>query len=640
MTSSSKIAGSRALIIAAFASVLIIVLLAGIIANDNLHRLEQDVHSISAQADPAELSVQINRLREHFQSSYRMLITATLVVVAVCGVFFWLANASLNSRQRDELAQTIVLAVTKFLSSNPPAAEALTEALSIMCRQLSLSTGAFWEFDETKEELRCLTFYSSEPCPNFEPITRAARFQKGEGLPGRVWEKNTPLWIPDVVHDKNFPRAKQAQSDGFHAAFGFPVTLGDKVIGVFEFFSKKIAEPDRDLLGAFSIVGSELGQFFERRRIERELLASESRFREFANVVDEVFFVSSPTLTEHYYVSPAYEKVWGSPVSEVYANPSLWAEQILPDHKQRVIDYVQRLGNPEMPESEIEYPILRKDGRIAWLSARVFRIQLDDGTWHSCGTVRDITEKKEFEQRMSDFYTMMSHELRTPLTSIKGSLLLLERGKAGELSDEAKQLVQLGRRESERVIRLINDMLDMKKLEAGKLVLYRQNLDPSDVVAQTIEAMEAFAREHKITLKCNIAAGAPKIYADKDLLVQVITNLVANAIRFSPENSEVLVGVESLDNDANMVRFTVRDTGPGISQANQEKLFQPFQQVPQRDGASKEGSGLGLAICKGIVDEHEGRIGVVSAEGMGATFWFNIPIAQQDQSLSNPPEGA
>ena len=624
----AKIAGSRTLMIAALLTVFVIVLVAG------LQRLASNLDAITAPLSPAEQTLRINRLREEFHDSYGRLLATAAVVLVLFTVVVVLANASLGIRQKEELAQRVILSISKVLAQNTPATSKIKESLQTLCDVLSWQAACYWTPDDVSDTIRCDAFFSRVPLPNFEQATSSLVLKKGEGLPGRVWRQRTSVWIPDVVSESNFARAASAQQHNLHSAFAFPVTSGGKVIGVLEFFNKKIAGPDKALLSAFNVVGGEIGQFFERQRIENELLKSEGRFREFAGAVDEVFFVSSPTLTEHYYVSPAFEKVWGYPVAEVLANPHSWTEAILPEHKQRVVDYVESLGKNETPAPEIEYPITRTDGRIAWLSARVFRIMQPDGSWQSCGTVRDITERKEWEQRMSEFYTIVSHELRTPLTSINGVLLLLERGKAGDLSEKAQELISLGRRECERLIKLTNDMLDMKRIEAGRLSLYRQNLLPADVVRQTLEMLTAFAAEHNVNLKQSIETGEP-INADKDLTIQVITNLVSNAIKFSPPNSEVVVTVDKV---GDAIRFSVSDNGPGINKEDQLKLFNVFQQIARRDGASKEGSGLGLAICKGIVEEHGGKIGVISEEGQGATFWFELPKGSTDQvpSSSHP----
>lgn len=524
-------------------------------------------------------------------------------------------------QRKEQLVQNVIYSISRIVASEQED-RAIGLILETMCHELNFKTSAFWLVDENSQKLYCQEFYSSQCRPDFQKYTKQLRLSRGEGLPGRVWESNEATWIPDVVKDSNFPRAYEAGKDGLHSALAFPVSVGGEFLGVFEFFSTVIAAPDKDLLAALNVAGAELGQLFKRRSVLLALEEQVKRFAIFADNVDECLFVSSPLLAQHYYVSPAFEKIFGYPVSAVFENPNIWSEGIIPEHKQRVMEYVSRLKGYEMPEPYIEYQINR-NGRLRWLGVKIFAaMDQRDGTYQICGSVSDITEKKAAEMRVSEFYSMVSHELRTPLTSMKGVLLLLERGKAGKLSEQAQQLILLGRKECDRLIRLINDMLDIKKIEVGKLQLYRQNLDPGDVVRQTIETLSSFAAEKQIALKEDIRTDEP-IFADKDRVVQIITNLISNSVKFSPSGSDIIVRVERA---AEMVRFSVTDSGPGISEADQAKLFKVFEQIDTAETSSKDGTGLGLAICKGIVDEHGGEIGVVSSEGKGATFWFDLPV--------------
>lgn len=524
-------------------------------------------------------------------------------------------------QRKEQLVQNVIYSISRIVSTEREE-RAIAMILETMCHELGFKTSGFWLVDEKAQKLFCEDFYSSQSRPDFEKRTRQLRLNRGEGLPGRVWESNEATWIPDVVKDSNFPRAYEAGRDGLHSALAFPVSVSGEFLGVFEFFSIVIAAPDEDLLAALNVAGAELGQLLKRRRAEIALEEQVKRFAIFADNVDECLFVSSPLLRQHYYVSPAFEKIFGYPVSAVFENPDIWSDAIIPEHKQRVLEYVSRLKGDEMPEPYIEYQINR-NGRLRWLGVKIFTaVDQQDGSYQICGSVSDITERKASEMRVSEFYSMVSHELRTPLTSMKGVLLLLERGKAGKLPEQAEQLILLGRKECDRLIRLINDMLDIKKIEVGKLQLYRQNLEPGDVVKQTIETLTSFAAEKKIQLKEDVRTGE-SIYADKDRMVQVITNLISNSVKFSPSGSDVIVKVERT---GEMVRFSVTDSGPGINEAAQGKLFKVFEQIEPDEVAGKEGTGLGLAICKGIVDEHGGKIGVVSSEGNGATFWFDLPI--------------
>ena len=201
---------------------------------------------------------------------------------------------------------------------------------------------------------------------------------------------------------------------------------------------------------------------------------------------------------------------------------------------------------------------------------------------------QDITQRQEAANRVSEFYSAVSHELRTPLTSIRGALRLMEGGKAGELTARGKQLVKMGRQECDRLVRLINDILDIRKIEAGKLELKIEKLDIVTVIKQTLENLNSLAAESRVTL--SLQGSEPlTIHADKDRLIQIMTNLISNAIKFSPEGGTVLVRAMRAGSS---IRFEVTDNGPGISTTNQEKLFKLFQQVDSSDARPKGGTGL------------------------------------------------
>lgn len=257
---------------------------------------------------------------------------------------------------------------------------------------------------------------------------------------------------------------------------------------------------------------------------------------------------------------------------------------------------------------------------------------------------QDITTRKEAEKRVSEFYSTVSHELRTPLTSIRGAMRLLEAGKGGELTERGKHLTTMGRIECDRLVRLINDMLDIRKMEAGKLDLRYGEFDAVDSVRQAIANLQAYADEHRVAI---ILKPTPPIQlnADRDRFTQILTNLVSNAVRFSPLDSEVIVSLEVIANEQALT-VSIQDKGPGIKPADQRRLFKVFQQLDATDARRKGGTGLGLAICKSLVEQHGGKIGLTSAEGEGATFWFTLPLfgkhqpekESQDKVGSAPPE--
>jgi PAS domain S-box-containing protein len=278
--------------------------------------------------------------------------------------------------------------------------------------------------------------------------------------------------------------------------------------------------------------------------------------------------------------------------------------------------------------TRLEVPALRADGSSFPSELTLFPVRAE-GTRRLTAYVRDLTERKEVERLKNEFISTVSHELRTPLTSIRGSLGLLEGGILGELPAQAQDMVRIARTNTERLIRLINDILDLEKMEAGKLELKLQPVDVTEALEATFSGVQAMADAARVSLRAE-AGDAGLVRADRDRLIQVLTNLVSNAIKFSPADSQVVV--RAARDARGAVRFSVVDQGPGIPPEKRDKLFGKFQQLDSSDTRSKGGTGLGLAISQAIIEQHGGHIQVHSEPGQGATFTFSLPAMRQDSS--------
>ncbi|NOK16646.1 ATP-binding protein [Corallococcus carmarthensis] len=268
----------------------------------------------------------------------------------------------------------------------------------------------------------------------------------------------------------------------------------------------------------------------------------------------------------------------------------------------------------------VETPCLRADGDVFPAELTFARVHAD-GPPRTTVFVRDLTERKAVERMKNEFVSTVSHELRTPLTSIRGSLGLLENGIVGELPSQALDMVRIARTNTERLIRLINDILDLEKMESGMLELKLQPQTAQDLVEATLAGVQGMAETAHVTLRSDVE-GAPQVKGDRDRLIQVLTNLVSNAIKFSPQGSSVVVAA-GFTGDGR-VRFSVTDQGSGIPEEKLPRLFGRFQQLDASDTRSKGGTGLGLAISQAIVEQHGGRIEVNSPPGQGATFHFTL----------------
>ncbi len=244
----------------------------------------------------------------------------------------------------------------------------------------------------------------------------------------------------------------------------------------------------------------------------------------------------------------------------------------------------------------------------------------------------------ELSRLKTDFVATVSHELRTPLTSIKGGLGLVLGGVMGPLPSEAKSLLETTARNTDRLIRLINDVLDVSKIEAGAMKLHVNRFDAAELITHAVSSMDAYAKSHGVTVRWKPPANSPLLVVDRDRFEQIITNLLSNAIKFSPDDGIVNV---TLQEEHDRVLFKISDRGPGIPADKQQYLFRKFSQVSGNvTNKNVEGTGLGLAICKALVEEHGGRVWVESESGQGADFYFSLPWNGRDRTSEPADTGA
>jgi len=283
-----------------------------------------------------------------------------------------------------------------------------------------------------------------------------------------------------------------------------------------------------------------------------------------------------------------------------------------------------RTGEQTILGKRIEAEGRHKDGTVIPLEFAVNDMWLG-GERFFTANVRDITERKRLDRMKREFISTVSHELRTPLTSIRGALSLVLGKSADQLSEKALHMLEMANRNSERLTLLINDILDLEKIESGRMVFEVKAVDLLTLSRQAVADNEGYARQHNVNLELTSELKQAFVNADENRLLQVYANLISNAIKFSDEGAKVEIKLTTQDSG---FRVAVRDYGQGIAEEFRHRVFQRFAQADSSDTRDKGGSGLGLSITKAIVEHLNGQIGFKSEPAKGSVFYFDLPALQ------------
>ena len=392
----------------------------------------------------------------------------------------------------------------------------------------------------------------------------------------------------------------------------------------------------------------------ERKHAEQALQRSEEKFRQLAENIHEVFWMMPAGGDGMLYVSPAYESIWGRTCDELYSNPMSWAESIHPADREQAMGLFARQMQGEALESE--YRIQTPDGKEKWIRDRAFPIRDPRGKLiRVAGIAEEITERKRYEEELiqarqaadaanlakSRFLANMSHEIRTPMNGVIGMVqLLLE----SDLTSEQRRYTSVAQSSGRALLALIDDILDLSKIEARKIVLEKRSFQLAHVVEDVVQLLRVQAKAKGLGFRSSVSPDIPSLLqGDSHRLRQVITNLAANAIKFTEGGEVVLDAVlESRTPSRIMVRISVTDTGIGVRPDQIADLFQPFAQADASTTRRFGGTGLGLTISKQLVEMMGGAMGVRSAEGRGSTFWFTVALepAPATETPSAPDSAA
>jgi len=542
--------------------------------------------------------------------------------------------------------EQVLFATARALAESETLEDAAPRMLKGICDALGWQYGAIWEVDRAHNVMRCVATWHppAQPFDAFARATMEARLAPGVGLPGRVWTGREAVWIPDVANDTNFPRAPFAARAGLHSAFCLPIVQGTHVLGVMEFFSREILEPNPKLIAMITAICSQVALYVQRKWAGEEL----DRFFRlsldlFCVATFDGFFVK---------LNPAWQFMLGFSESELRASPFM--DFVHPDDQVSTVDAMSALlSGSQLVGFENRYRT--KDGSYKWLqwTAAPFTTQ---GLIYA--VARDVSDRKAAEERLAkvvkeldvariraeqatvakgEFLANMSHEIRTPMNAIIGMTDLTLQTR---LTPQQRDYLHTTRESAEALLTIINDILDVSKIEARRLTLERVPFRFRDTVEDGVRLLAPRAGDKGLELACRIAPEVPDaLLGDPGRLRQIILNLVGNAIKFTDEGEVVVeVVVDRVAHDEVTLRFTVRDTGIGIPHDKQWEIFGAFVQADASTTRRFGGTGLGLTISAQLVELMDGRLWVDSEPGQGSRFHFVAQFGiHHDAAGSIPP---
>ena len=495
--------------------------------------------------------------------------------------------------------------------------------------------------------LRCVKVWPSQGSfkgSKFEAMTYEHTFSPGVGLPGRVWETLKPAWIPDVTKDHNFPRGPGAAAAGLHAAFAFPILSGEKFLGAMEFFSHEIREPDETLLATFRGIGSQIGQFVERKQSEQELFESRERLVMAMQASGMGTWTRDLDETNRVQWSPELEAIFGLAPGEFPETEEAFFEFVHQEDRESLGQAVsEAIAN--RTDYEVDFRYATRDGKPGWMIGRGRAFYDASGKpYRLAGLGWDITERKRAEvererlierehaarteaeeaNRIKDeFLATLSHELRTPLTAMLGWLTILRREHLDQ--ETTRQAIETIERNARAQAKLIEELVDVSRIVGGKLSLEMRPTNLLPVIRAAVEVVRPAASAKGVQVGINPDSAVGLVLGDPTRLQQIIWNLLSNAVKFTPRDGSVNISMRRAESSVEVI---VQDTGMGISSDFLPYVFERFRQAESPTTRSYRGLGLGLAIVRHLTELHGGTVRAESpGHGLGATFTVRIPLA-------------
>lgn len=527
-----------------------------------------------------------------------------------------------TQQKQRELRLALQVVVSQIVGENTSPDGAAMRILEALCVSQGWDMAVKWEVNPEGNRLEFCSAWGA-PGRHTEAMIQESMglaLTSGVDLPGRVWKEGRPAWITSLASAPPGQRVQSALRHEMVSGWAVPVRVGNKVLAVLEFYCHFPVCEDHEATAAMETVAASLGQMLARSH-ERGRAEELYRQREILldSVADGICGVDRYGMVS--FANPAAGRLLGAAAASLTGKP---VHELLHGFAAEGYrcgdDCALRKATQRQIATAGEDTIFRSDG-TAVPSEYVFTPIPDQGRFSgSVLSFRDISQRYALDRLKDEFISTVSHELRTPLTSIRGALGLLTSGILGPINDKAANLLRIAVTNSDRLVRLINDILDLERIQSGREPIAFRPLQLSEVIRQAMDGMQPVADAAAVKLIHDTTQ--VEVAGDPDRLLQVLTNLLSNAVKFSPPNSTVSV---MLRPGVAGVILSVIDQGRGIPADKLEAIFGRFQQVDASDSRQKGGSGLGLAICRTIVTQHSGRIWAERNPVRGSTFRVFLP---------------
>ncbi len=540
-------------------------------------------------------------------------------------------------RRQQERRLRVQHDVSRVMAEPVSLIEALPRILQAIGENLGWDLGVLWLVNRRRAVLRPEAIWHSAAmgAVDFESVTREMTLARGSGLPGRVWQEGNPVWLPALTEDAVVSPVQLKALEHARAVLAFPIRSGRRISGVIEFFTREVLEPDEELLRTVSTLGSQIGEFIERALGEEELRIRDRAIASSTNgiVITDATRPDNPII----YVNPAFEKLTGYTAEEAMGRNCRFLQGPATDR-----DAIARIRAAIEQQQDVNMILLnlRKDGTPFWNDLTIAPVRDDSGrVTHFVGLQNDVTDRKLAEAELvtakeaaevaskakSQFLANMSHELRTPLNAIIGySEMLEEQAQDLGMADLVPDLQKINTA-GKHLLALINDILDLSKIEAGKMDLFLETFDVDRMVHEVSTTIKPLIDRKGNRLQVRLTPDLPQMHADLTKVRQSLFNLLSNASKFTEQGDITLDVNTEQTGGQTWVVLRVQDTGIGMTREQISKLFEPFTQADRSTTRKFGGTGLGLAITRRFCRMMGGDVTVESELGKGSTFVIRLP---------------